>query len=69
VVLLDAKGLALMMSCSLRHVRRMDAAGDLPAPLKVGGRLVRWRAAEIRAWIEAGCPDRQAWEARKRARH
>lgn len=23
----------------------------------------RWRRAELLAWIEAGCPDREAWEA------
>jgi predicted DNA-binding transcriptional regulator AlpA len=39
----------------------MDAAGRLPAPLRIGG-SVRWRAEEIRDWLDAGAPDRETWE-------
>jgi len=35
--------------------------GKLPRPLKIGG-AVRWRLDEIRAWLAAGCPNRQEWE-------
>jgi predicted DNA-binding transcriptional regulator AlpA len=66
VVLLDAKALARMLSCSVRHLRRLDALGDLPAPLRLG-KLVRWRADEVRDWIAAGCPDRARWQALTRA--
>jgi excisionase family DNA binding protein len=66
--LLDAQTLARLLSCSLRHVRRMDAAAELPAPLHVGSRLVRWRREEIERWIGEGCPDRRTWEAMERAR-
>ncbi len=33
----------------------------VPAPIRIG-RSVRWRADEIRRWIGAGCPARDAWE-------
>ena len=35
----------------------------LPAPILICGDE-RWRIAEIRAWVEAGCPDRETWERR-----
>jgi predicted DNA-binding transcriptional regulator AlpA len=38
----------------------MDAAGRLPAPVRIGG-SVRWRLDEIRAWLDAGAPDRATW--------
>lgn len=34
--------------------RRCDA-GDMPRPVRIG-RSVRWRRADIIAWIDAGCP-------------
>lgn len=58
----DARRLARLLCCGLRTVRTWDAAGKLPAPLRVGGRVV-WRLAEIRAWLRAGAPDRETWAA------
>jgi hypothetical protein len=29
------------------------------------GRATLWRADELRAWVEAGCPRRAEWEARQ----
>ena len=43
---------------------RLRAAGKVPAPIKLG-RACRWNRAEIVSWIEAGCPARVEWEARK----
>jgi predicted DNA-binding transcriptional regulator AlpA len=63
--LIDASGVAAMMACSVRHVRRLDAAAELPAPVRIG-RLVRWRLEELSRWLDAGCPDRKAWEAFRR---
>jgi predicted DNA-binding transcriptional regulator AlpA len=57
----DAKRLAVMLCCGVRTIRTHDAAGKLPAPIRVGGRVL-WRVAEIRAWLDAGAPDRAAWE-------
>jgi predicted DNA-binding transcriptional regulator AlpA len=41
---------------------RDHAAGRIPAPVRLGGRTL-WRAAELAAWVEAGCPCRRMWEA------
>jgi predicted DNA-binding transcriptional regulator AlpA len=59
-LLLSARDLAKMLRFGVRTIRSMDAAGRLPAPLRIGG-SVRWRAEEIRDWTEAGCPDRETW--------
>ncbi len=66
-LVVDANGVARLLDCGVHTVRAHDTAGKLPAPLRIGGRVV-WRAAEIRAWVNAGAPDRAVWEARKAAR-
>jgi predicted DNA-binding transcriptional regulator AlpA len=43
---------------------RLAAAKRVPAPIRLGGRVL-WRVAELREWVEAGCPDRRTWEARR----
>lgn len=66
-LVVDARRLAKLLCCGLRTVRTWDAAGKLPAPIRIGGRVV-WRVAEIRAWLEAGAPDRETWTALRDAR-
>jgi len=46
---------------------RDHAAARVPAPIKLGGRTL-WRVAELRRWVEAGCPPRRTWEALTAAR-
>ena len=58
----DAKRLAELLAVSLRTVRRLDSAGKLPRPVRIGG-AVRWRLDEITAWLASDCPDRNRWEA------
>jgi predicted DNA-binding transcriptional regulator AlpA len=58
----DAKRLAKLLCAGVRTVRTWDAAGKLPAPIRIGGRVV-WSVAEIRAWLAAGAPDRATWAA------
>ena len=59
--LLTAKQLATVLAISIRTVWRLDAAGRLPRPIRLGG-SVRWRGSEIDRWLRAGCPDRATWE-------
>ncbi|MFO0842096.1 MAG: hypothetical protein U0797_06795 [Gemmataceae bacterium] len=66
-LVVDARRLARLLCCGLRTVRSWDAAGRLPAPIRIGGRVV-WRVAEVRAWLDAGAPDRAAWTAMRAAR-
>ncbi len=61
--LIRAEDLASLLSLSVRQTWRLDRAGKLPAPIRIG-RAVRWRESEIRAWIEANCPPREEWAAR-----
>lgn len=61
-LLLDINALAGLLSRSVPSLRRDDAAGRIPAGLRIGG-AKRWRRAEIEKWIEAGCPDRVTWNA------
>lgn len=66
-LVVDARSLAAMLAAGVRTVRTWDAAGKLPAPVRIGGRVV-WRVDEIRAWLAAGAPNRTEWEARRAAR-
>jgi predicted DNA-binding transcriptional regulator AlpA len=48
---------------------RLVAAGKIgPAPIRLGGRVL-FPVDGLRAWIAAGCPDRQEWQARRVAQH
>ena len=60
--LLDDKStLAALLNTSIRTIDRLNSSGQIPAPLRIGARP-RWRREEILAWIQAGCPAREAWE-------
>ena len=62
-ILVSARTLAKRLGISVRTLWRLRTSGKLPHPIRLGG-AIRWRAAEIDAWIDAGCPDARAWEAR-----
>lgn len=51
---------ALLGGCSTRHVYRLTDADRMPRPVRLGA-LVRWRRAELLAWIAAGCPSHKQW--------
>ncbi len=55
----DVKDLAKLLRCSERHIYRMVADDNIPAPVKLG-QLNRWPVATIEAWIAAGCPETKA---------
>jgi predicted DNA-binding transcriptional regulator AlpA len=67
-ILVDARRAAALLGVGLRTLRAMDAAGKLPAPVRLSPGCVRWRLAELREWSEAGCPDRKTWAALRAAR-
>lgn len=56
VVLLKPRELAQKLGVGLRTLHRLKAQGVLPQPMRIGTRLVRWRASEIDSWIAAGMP-------------
>lgn len=55
---------AVLCSTSARTWDRLVCSEKTPAPVRLGGRPM-WRVDELRAWIDAGCPDRRTWEAMK----
>ena len=65
VKLLNVKDLANCLRVSVRQCWRLDKKKLIPAPQRIGTRIVRWRATEIAAWQEAGAPARSAWEQRR----
>ena len=58
---------ARRLSVSLRHFDAMDNTGRIPQAVRFG-RSKRWPIAEIEEWERAGCPSRQEWSARRKAK-
>ena len=54
--LLSAQTLAKRLAVSVRTLWRLRSSGKLPEPVRLGG-AVRWRTADIDAWVAAGCPE------------
>ncbi len=54
--LLDADESARVAGMGKRTWWRYVASGRAPQPVRPGGTLTRWRRADIRDWIAAGCP-------------
>jgi len=52
--LLAARDVADLLRVDTKTVRRWRSEGKLPAAIEIGGSIVRWRAADIDAWLEAG---------------
>jgi predicted DNA-binding transcriptional regulator AlpA len=65
-MLIDARRLAELLGVSKPTIDRMKAAGKLPKHIELSPGCHRWRAAEVREWVEAGCPPIKEWEVRRR---
>ena len=61
-VLIRAETAAKLCDVSLRTWRRLEAEGNVPKPIRVGGRIQRYSRSEVLAWAESGCPSRDEWE-------
>lgn len=55
-LMLSAQMLAKRLAISVRTLWRLRSAGKIPPPIRLGG-AVRWRTADIEAWVAAGCPN------------
>ncbi|MBX9653850.1 excisionase family DNA-binding protein [bacterium] len=60
-LLITAKEFAQKLNVSLRQIWRMLSEGRIPQPVRLGG-TVRWRLAEVKSWIEEGCPQQPTRE-------
>ncbi len=63
----DVRGVARLLGCSPRHVWACNEKQRMPQPIRLG-RAVRWSREELLAWVAAGAPARNAWEAMKAAK-
>lgn len=59
---LSAEEVALLLGISRAHVFRLASSGRLPRSVRLG-RAVRWDRATLQAWLSAGAPTRDQWEA------
>tara|TARA_R100000315_G_C5138276_1_gene79071 strand:- start:56 stop:265 length:210 start_codon:yes stop_codon:yes gene_type:complete len=59
--LLDRRALQAKLKISLRTIDRMIRDGQLPEPIRLGKRALRWPSNQINEWIQEGCP-KQATE-------
>lgn len=55
-LLISAPEVAKILGISTRSVWRLRSAGKIVPPIEIGG-LVRWKKADILAWIDQDCPD------------
>ena len=62
-LLLSSEELSSVLSISRATLWRLLAAGKLPLPLRPSPGIVRWKADEIRHWVESGMPDLKTWAA------
>lgn len=64
-ILVDAAKVGELLSLSRVSIFAAHAAGKIFRPVRPGVCDPRWSVREIEAWIQAGCPARETWEARK----
>lgn len=60
-LLVDTKTMSKLLNVSSRTLSRLDDLQAVPTPIRLGGNMIRWRLAEILAWMDAGCPLRRNW--------
>jgi predicted DNA-binding transcriptional regulator AlpA len=66
-LVVGTRGLCNILQTSEATVHRLRSSGKLLKPLELGSQL-RWRVAEVNAWVEAGCPELRTWEALRKAK-
>jgi predicted DNA-binding transcriptional regulator AlpA len=62
---LSAAKVAELLEISERHLWALHSQGRIPRPVALG-RSKRWAVEELRAWLAAGSPSRDKWEASRR---
>ena len=59
--LLGREDAAAFLSISASTLDRMSAAGEIPAPVRLSGRIA-WGRAELASWVRHSCPPRSVWQ-------
>ena len=65
-LLINARAAARLCSVGRSTWQRLDSAGKVPKPVKLGRRSL-WNREEIIAWVRAGCPHRHQWDNLKKS--
>jgi excisionase family DNA binding protein len=52
---------ARLLGISRGSFRKLHDQGKVPAPIRLGRRVL-WRVAELIAWLDVGRPPRDRWE-------
>lgn len=60
-LLINSNALSKLLNLSQRTIYVMEKEGRMPVAIRVG-KAVRWGLDEIKAWIDAGCPERSSWQ-------
>ena len=60
-LLIGDRDTAKLLGLGVRTLHRLRAGGEVPAPLKLGGRVL-WRRLDIESFVELGC-DMPRWKA------
>lgn len=61
-LLIDTKTTAKLLNISSSTLSRLNDLQAIPASVRIGGTIIRWRLAEILAWMDAGCPLLRNWK-------
>ena len=67
-VLMRIDEVAAWFGVTTKTWRAWDQKGRCPMSVRMGTRAIYWRRDELQEWIEAGLPDREAWNAIKAAK-
>ncbi len=60
-LLMTAAEVSGLLGISRSLFYELHAEGKVPAPVKLGKRVL-WRPDELRAWVDADCPNRLEWD-------
>ncbi len=52
--LLTTDDLAALLQIDERTLRRLVREGAVPPPIRIAGRILRWRRADLDRWLDAG---------------
>src|SRR5262245_41217445 len=61
VLAVDAAGAGATVGVSRARWLKLSAAGRVPEGRRLG-KCRRWSVSELRAWVDAGMPQRPEWE-------
>lgn len=62
--LIDTDSIAAACGVSSQTIARWNASGNkMPKGIKLGRKILRWRASDISRWLQLGCPNRRDFEA------